>query len=102
MGLNLRPFCYGPSWPEISIPDWFKERTAAIAAQIGDDSPDVKVFQEIINAGHFSEESIAQLEEVASTTQSAEALLLAIDASTHCFCVVQVISHMVPAEKKAA
>jgi hypothetical protein len=42
MALNLRSFFSGPDWVEVNLPDWFKERAAALVKTIGEDHADVQ------------------------------------------------------------
>lgn len=99
---NMRAFSIGPEWDEISIPDWFKERTEALTAQIGDDSPEAVLFKDILAKGHLTKDALASADKLAGDTQTREVFLLAVDIATHGFTVLQAIPQLSLLQPKAA
>ncbi|WP_348760049.1 hypothetical protein [Candidatus Methylocalor cossyra] len=102
MALNLRSFFNGPEWAEISVPEWFRERAAALIAQLGDDHPDVQLFKDLLAAGRIEQEAVQRAGDLAGTTKNPDVFLLAVDIATHSFLVLQLIAQMVPLRQKAA
>lgn len=102
MAYNIRTFYSGPAGVEASIPDWFKTRTEALVAQLGDDSPDVQCFKRMLAEGRIVEEMLPEVDQLAGSTQNPEVLLLAVDIATHAFAVSQLVAQMVPLRPKAA
>jgi hypothetical protein len=88
----LRSCQQGPDWPELTIPDWFRERAEALIAKLGEDHPDSKVFRQILTAGRIEEKAVEHLDFIAGKTQHDETIQLAIDISHHCFATIKVMS----------
>lgn len=88
----LKSCMHGPEWPELSIPDWFRERAEALIGKLGEDHPDFKVFRQILSTGKIEEKAVDHLDFIAGKTEQAETIQLAVDISHHCFAAIKVIS----------
>lgn len=101
MAMQLRSFFTGPEWAEISIPDWFKERSQALSARLGAEHPELALFTAILNAGRIEQDAVVNLDQLAGSTQDSEVFLLAVDLATHAFTVMQSIALIAPRPKAA-
>jgi hypothetical protein len=99
--LRLRSFFYGPEWPEVSLPDWFKERATALIAALGPDKGESKLFQAILDANSFKLEMVQPLDDLIGFSQNTDAVQLATDISVHAFTTVSIIGQVVPARPVA-
>lgn len=83
----------GPDeWPELAIPDWFRERAEALIAQLGEDCPESKAFRQILTAGHIEEKALDYVDFVGSRTSNWESIQLAVDLSQHCYSTIKVMT----------
>lgn len=96
MTLNLKTFFSGPEWVELSIPDWFKERTKTVIQTLGDDHAEVQLFKDILAAGKISVDAVERADALAGSTQNSDVFLLAVDLAYHAFTVLQTITQVVP------
>lgn len=94
MATLLKSCMKGPDWPELSIPEWFRERAEALIAALGEDHPDSTVFRQILSAGIIEEKAVDHLDFIAGKTQNEETIKLAIDVSHHCFATIHVMSQI--------
>ncbi|QXP83115.1 hypothetical protein [Methylococcus sp. Mc7] len=102
MAMNLKAFFSGPEWVEVSVPDWFRERTETVIRALGDDHADVQLFKDILAAGKVSEEAAERADALAGTTQNSDVFLLAVDIAYYAFTVLQTITQVVPVTRPQA
>jgi len=94
MATKLQSCMKGPQdWPaELTIPDWFKERAETLIGQLGEEHPDSKAFRTILTNGHIDERGVDYVDYIASKTENADSMQLAIDLSQHCFATIKVMT----------
>lgn len=93
MGSKLQSCMKGPEeWPELAIPDWFRERVEALIAQLGEDHPDSKAFGGVLTTGHIEAKGVDHLDFIAGKSQNADSIQLALDISQHCFATIMIMT----------
>jgi hypothetical protein len=93
MATKLQSCMKGPQeWPEITIPDWYRERAEALIAKLGEDHPDSKAFKNILTVGHVEEKAVDYLEFITANTKDEDSIQLAIDLSQHCFTTIKMMT----------
>ncbi len=92
MSTKLKFSLKGPDWPELSIPDWYKERAAPIIERLGADHPESKALQKILDAGKIEEAAVDELDDLANKSGNVPFIMLAVDTVQHSFTTIMMMT----------